>query len=118
MKKKNLKALVLSMGLVLGVMMPVNTHAQSGGGMLGYGKGGQQQSLGGMLGRGDSQGGYNLYNQQFGDEDQDEDGDPSFNLYNQVFGQNVPLGNGWLVLTMAGAGYALRKRKNTKTKKS
>ena len=59
----------------------------------------------GML-RQDHQGGYNLHNQQFSD---DEGG---YNLYNQFF--EVPLGSGLLILTAAGVGYALKKRKSNK----
>ena len=58
-------------------------------------------------------GGYSLYNQQFGS---DENG--GYELYNQTFGQEVPSGSGLLILTAAGAGYALRKRKNNKNQKS
>ena len=53
--------------------------------------------------------GFNLFNQQFGDEN------GGFNLYNQTFGQEeneVPLGSGLLVLLAASVGYALGKRKS------
>ena len=56
-----------------------------------------------------SMGGYNLYNQLFG-----SDVIGGYELYNQTFGQDneeAPLGSGLLVLTAAGAFYALRKRK-------
>ena len=53
--------------------------------------------------------GYNLYNQQFGDNQ-----NGGYNLYNQTFGQETPLGNGLLFFAVAGAGYALRKRKNNR----
>ena len=45
----------------------------------------------------DTYGGYNIYTQQFGYE-----------------GTETPLGSGYLVLTLAGAAYAIRKRKNNK----
>ena len=53
--------------------------------------------------------GFNLFNQQFGDEE------GGFNLVNQTFGQeevDVPLGSGLLVLLAASVGYALGKRKS------
>ena len=61
-------------------------------------------------------GGYNLYNQLFG-----SDVIGGYELYNQTFGQDneeAPLGSGLLILTAAGAGYALKKRKNNKKQKS
>ena len=106
MKKKNLKALVLSMGLVLGMVTPVIAQAQWGGGVLGYGRDAEQISRGGLFGNPDEIGGYFLYNQQFGDEN------GGYNLSNQTFGQEVPLGSGLLILMTAAAGYVLKKRKN------
>lgn len=61
-------------------------------------------------------GGYNLYNQLFG-----SDVLGGYELYNQTFGQEneeAPLGSGLLIMTAAGAGYALKKRKNNKKQKS
>ena len=59
------------------------------------------------------EGGYTLFNQQFGSDDNDNGG---YELYNQIFGQDanldVPLGSGLLILAAAGAGYALKKRKS------
>ena len=49
-------------------------------------------------------GGYNLTNQTFGEG--------GYNLTNQTFGDNAPIGSGLLIMTIAGAGYAIRKRKN------
>ena len=58
-----------------------------------------------------SDGGYALFNQQFGVDD-----NGGYELYNQTFGQNagfdVPLGSGLLILATAGVGYAFKKRKS------
>ena len=59
----------------------------------------------------DYTGGYNFGTQQFGD-----DVNGGFNIGTQLFGQEAPLGGGWLVLTMAGAAYAYKKRKNNNDK--
>ena len=56
-------------------------------------------------------GGYNIGTQHFGD-----DVNGGFNIGTQQFGQEAPLGGGWLVLTMAGAAYAFKKRKNNNDK--
>lgn len=106
---RKLKVLVLSVGLVFGVMTPVIAQTQLGGGLFGYGRETEQRSREGLLYLIVDQGGYFVYNQQFGD---DENG--GFNLNNQTFGQEAPLGSGLLILTAAAAGYALRKRKNNR----
>ena len=63
---------------------------------------------------GSSVGGYTLFNQIFGCDIYG-----GYNIYNQSFGQDeVPLGNGLLILTVAATGYAFRKAKNTNKKKS
>lgn len=54
---------------------------------------------------------YNIWTQHFGD-----DVNGGFNIGTQLFGQEAPLGGGWLVLTMAGAAYAYKKRKNNHNK--
>ena len=111
-RKKKLKVLVLSLGLVLGVMTPVIAKTQFGGGMLGYGRNTEQQSREGLFYNGTIHGGYNIGTQIFG-----SDTDGGFNIYTQQFGdeeEETPLGSGCIVLTLAGAAYAIRKRKNNK----
>ena len=104
---RKLKVLVLSLGLILGMMMPEMAHAQCGGGLFGYGREVEQQQRESLFNAISGSGFYNLYNQQFGDNQYG-----GYNLYNQTFGQEVPLGSGLLILSVAGAGYALCKRKN------
>ena len=56
--------------------------------------------------------GYNVGTQIFG-----SDIYGGFDIYTQQFGyeeQETPLGSGCIVLTLAGAAYAIRKRKTTK----
>ena len=111
-KNRKRKALLLSLGWALGVMIPKVDYAQCGGGLLGYGHEVEQQSRESLFGNENYPIGINLYNQQFGDEF------GGFNLYNQSF-EEVPMGSGLLILTAAGAGYALKKRKsNIKKHKS
>ena len=107
MNNRKLKVLVLSLGLVLGMMIPKMLHAQEGGGVFGYGQYSEQQSSEGMFRGGAGQGGYNIGTQHFGD-----DIFGGFNIGTQQFGEEAPLGSGWLVLTIAGVAYAFRKRKN------
>ena len=107
---KTLKALSFSAALAALMLSPMTTNAQ-GGGALGRGK--DAESIGdfSLFDRGSLGGGFNLFNQQFGE---DEEG--GYELYNQTFGQEGPLGNGLLILVAAGAGYALKKRKNNNKK--
>ena len=63
---------------------------------------GQNRSM--MNKRGYGSGGYNLFNQQFGID--------GYELYNQTFGQDVPLGNGLIIMVTAGFSYAFKKRKS------
>ena len=59
-------------------------------------------------------GGYNIGTQIFG-----SDTDGGLNIYTQQFGyeeEETPLGSGCLVLTLAGAAYAFKKRKNNDKK--
>ena len=104
---KKLKVFVLSVCLALGTTMPKIAQAQFGGGLFGYGLDTEQKSREGLLGDPNSQGGYSLYNQQFGEIQYG-----GYNLYNQTFGQEVPIGSGLLILSAAGVGYALKKRNN------
>lgn len=105
--KRYLKAFVLSLGLAVGLLLPVSATAQNeGGGVFGYGNGSTSEpQRDGMFGVRSLDGGYNLHNQQFGSDN------GGYDLYNQTFGQDAPLGSGLLLLTAAGVGYALKKRK-------
>ena len=112
MNNRKLKALVLYLGLVLGVMTPVIAQTQFGGGVLGYGPNTDQQSREGLFYNSTNQEGYNIGTEIFG-----SDTDGGFNIYTQQFGYEepeTPLGSGFIVLTLAGAAYAIRKRKNNK----
>ena len=110
MNYRKLKVLVLSLGLVLGMMIPVMAQTQFGSGLFGYGRDVEQQSRDGMFRSGD-QGGFNIGTQHFGDNTYG-----GFNIGTQQFGEEAPLGGGWLVLTLAGVAYAFKKRKNNNTK--
>ena len=99
-------------------MMPLVTIAQN------------KEARGGLFGRGPASnifeseysnsgglftptwGGYNISTQQFG-----SDFNGGYNISTQQFGYDeVPLGCGCLVLTLAGAAYVMKKRKNNPKK--
>ena len=106
------KIILLSLLLFMALLLPLTTIAQnkvSGGGLLGMGALSSEMEYSSRGGLFDptEKGGYNLYNQHFGSE---ENG--GYELYNQTFGQELPLGSGLLILTAAGAFYALKKRKS------
>ena len=109
MNKQNRKRriLVLLTAMAAMLLLPQTSTAQYDETRYGLQPWFSTSLMGRECGRG-GDGSYNLHNQQFSD---DEGG---FNLYNQFF--EVPLGSGLLILTAAGAGYALKKRKsNNKT---
>ena len=108
MINNKLKAIVFSLMLVVMLSIPFVAIAQNVGnrGMLGRGQEvAEEGNTRGMMNG--SAGGYNLFNQQFG-----SDVEGGYELYNQTFGQQLPLGSGLLILTAAGVGYALKKRKS------
>lgn len=110
-RRRKRKAMMLSL-LALGVMIPKVDYAQFGGGMLGYGTETKQENRESLLRYGTNQGAFNIGTEIFG-----SDTDGGFNIYTQQFGyeeEETPLGSGCLVLTLAGAAYAIRKRKNNK----
>lgn len=106
------KTLLLTLALLAGLLGPMDLNAQEGGAL---GRGKDAESIGNfsLFDRGLLGGGFNLFNQQFGE---DEEG--GYELYNQTFGQDsdTPLGSGLLILVAAGAGYAFKKRKNNNKK--
>ncbi len=115
-KKRSKKAIVLSLGLVAGLLLAHGAFAQNpptaNGGLFGKGKSSDAPDSRGLL---NGSGSYYLHNQGFG-----SGGENGTVLTNEYFGQNVPVGSGLLVMTIAGAAYALGKRKksNPKTKQS
>ena len=117
--KKKLKSIVLSMVLAAGMLLPASASAQEdarhGGLFDGFGWFKSEEAEVGMLGRGESpsEGGYGIFTEQFGQNDNGS----GFNILTEQFGQgddDAPLGSGLFILAAAGAGYALKKRKNNK----
>ena len=100
------KALVLSVAMAVSLLLPLPMNAQYDENKYGIQPWFGSSLLGRESGRG---GGYNLINEQFG-----SDINGGYELHNQTFGQELPLGSGLLILTAAGAGYALKKRKSNK----
>jgi len=90
-KTTRLRAIVLSLAMALGMLLPAASHAQSDGFFRD----------GGDYANRDGGGGYNLNNEGFGNS--------NFNLQNQTFG--APLGSGLIVMLAAGGAYALVRRK-------
>ena len=115
---KKLKAIVLSMVLAAGMLLPAGASAQNDarhGGLFGlFGLFNSEEEEVGMLGRGESLsegGGYGIFTEQFG---QNDEGQGGFQIGTEQFGNDAPLGSGLFILAAAGAGYALKKRKNNK----
>ena len=107
---KRLKAIGLFLGLSCALLWPLQTSAQNGGGVFGYGnKAVEQNDNYGMMGRGTT--GSGITNQTYGS---DQDG---FGITNQTYGDNAPLGSGLLMMTAAAMGYAAMKRNKKQTKK-
>ena len=102
------KTLLLTLTLSVGLLLPMGVSAQKGGGIFYRGDKAENVDNVSMMSRG-ATGGYNLNNQNFGSN--------GYELHNQTFGQETtPLGGGLLILVAAGAGYALKKRKNNNKK--
>ena len=118
---KTNKRVFLVFSFMLAVLMlsafGLNAQNSDNRGLFGLGPDDGKYVSRGVMNRGgdpESSLGYNLYNQQFGDNQFG-----GYNLYNQTFGQEAPLGSGLFIMAVAGAGYALSKRKNNgKNKKS
>lgn len=92
-------------------LRPGGLFGQSGGaesgGLLGSRSDGNPYVLSNQQFGSGNAGTYSLGNQQFGAGD-----NGNYNLTNEQFG--APLGGGLLILTAAGAAYALGKRKHNK----
>ena len=100
-----LKAYVLSLMMLAGMLLPVSAFAQSDDFF---------RDIGDYSNRATGTGAYSFNNQQFGG-----DSNGGYNFDNQTFGQNtVPLGSGMLVLTVIGAGYIAVRRSLLTNKKS
>ena len=84
-KQKTLKALVLSLAVAVGTLLPMTTNAQSDGFF---------------------RGGYDNYENR---ATIDDDG----GMGHWGIGETVPVGSGLLILTAIGAGYAVAKRKRS-----
>ena len=111
-KKLNLKALVLSLGLAA-MMLPAKTlNAQNRpGGLFGTNVR-QKQFDAGLLRQGTGGGGFVIHPQTFFDGE-----NYGYNLFNGTFEDvtpEAPLGSGLFIMAAAGAGYALKKRKDNK----
>lgn len=108
MNKLKEKTLLLTLALSAVLLLPMGASAQKGGGIFYRGDKAENVDNVSMMNRG-ATGGYNLNNQNFGSN--------GYELHNQTFGQETtPLGGGLLILVAAGAGYALKKRKNNNKK--
>ena len=102
------KSLLLMLALSAVLLLPMGVSAQKGGGIFYRGDKAENIDNVSMMSRG-ATGGYNLNNQNFGSN--------GYELHNQTFGQETtPLGGELLILVAAGAGYALKKRKNNNKK--
>ncbi len=94
--KRKLKAIVLSLMLAAGTMLPASVSAQevvaeTGGGLLGNGK---LFGFDGML---------------FGDRNAEPE--LELDITNADFGETVPLGSGLAILIGVGLGYVALKKK-------
>lgn len=96
---KKLKAIVLSMGLGVAMLLPANSFAQQRGG-------------GGLFGLGDLFESDEWFRGML-DTDLDE-GNLEGGLTNADFGEDAPLGSGLVILLGAGLGYVALKKKEDK----
>lgn len=93
--KKTLKALVLSLAMAIGMLLPATMNAQTDG----FFRGGEDYE------NRDGGGVYLIDNQQFAGNNHGEG-----NINNQSF--DVPIGSGLIIMLAAGGAYVLKKRKN------
>ena len=108
-KNKSLKAIVLSLGLAalaLPLDAQVFNHGQHQPSKV------QSNTDGTLMNRSTGGGGYFIHSQQFFDG---ENGGYSLNIGTfQDVTPEAPLGSGLFIMAAAGAGYALKKRKDNK----
>lgn len=111
-QKRNLKALVLSLGLGAAMLSSTSVQAQGVfGNMLDNYYEEQDQTNRGALLRQGGGSGYSVSTEQFGNGTSG-----AYNIGTEQFGQNAPLGSGLFIMAAAGAGYALKKRKSNMKK--
>ena len=114
-QKLNLKALVLSLGLGAAMLCAPSAQAQGVfGDLLDNYYEEQEASRGALLGKsggGESEGGFSIGTNGF-----NNGSTGGFQIGTHGFGDgnNGPLGSGLFIMAAAGAGYALKKRKNNK----
>jgi uncharacterized protein (TIGR02145 family) len=113
-----LKSIVFSMVVTAGMLLPVGALAQDDavphGGLFSYYGwfNSEEEEILGLMRYNEGYGSFNIGTEIFG-----SDTDGGLNIYTQQFGyeeEETPLGSGCIVLTLAGAAYAIRKRKNNK----
>ena len=112
-KNKSLKTMVFSLG-VAAMLLPAKTlNAQDRpGGLFGTNVPTEQSNAGLLRDGGSGGGGYFIHPQTFFDGE-----NYGYNLFNGTFEDvtpEVPLGSGLFIMAAAGAGYALKKRKDNK----
>ena len=112
-KNKSLKAIVFSLG-VAAMLLPAKTlNAQDRpGGLFGTNVPTEQSNAGLLRDGGSGGGGYFIHSQTFFDGE-----NYGYNLNNGTFEDvtpEAPLGSGLFIMAAAGAGYALKKRKDNK----
>lgn len=109
-KNKSLKAIVLSLGLSA-LVLPLDAQVFNQGQHLPYKE--QSNTDGSLMNRSTGGGGgFAIHPQTFFDGE-----NYGFNLFNGTFEDvtpELPLGSGLFIMAAAGAGYALKKRKNNK----
>ena len=131
---KTFKAVVLSLVLAMGMLLPANVFAQdtkTGGGLFGFGKifgfdgqlfgenlneepieveGFSTETGGGLFGFGK---GFESDSRLFGNRGAIND-NITGGITNVSFGQEVPLGGGIAIMLVAGLGYVALKKKEDK----
>jgi hypothetical protein len=110
-KNKSLKAIVLSLGLSA-LVLPLDAQVFNQGQHLPYKE--QSKTDGSLMNRSTGGGGgFAIHPQTFFDGE-----NYGYNLFNGTFEDvtpNItPLGSGLFIMAAAGAGYALKKRKDNK----